>query len=41
VLLPAQMEGETGLMVTVGKGLTVTVTVVVPVQPAEVVPVTV
>ena len=41
VLLPEQMEGAFGLTVMVGKGFTVTVTVAVPVQPDDVVPVTV
>jgi hypothetical protein len=41
VLLPEQMEGAFGLMVIVGKGFTVTVTVAVPVHPDDVVPVTV
>jgi hypothetical protein len=41
VLLPVHIEGAEGLIVTTGKGLTVTVTVAVLVQPAALVPVTV
>jgi hypothetical protein len=40
-LLPEQIVAGDGLMVMVGFGKTVTVTVVVPVQPAALVPVTV
>jgi hypothetical protein len=40
-LPPLQMEGAEGVLVTVGRGFTVTVTVVVLVQPAALTPVTV
>jgi hypothetical protein len=40
-LLPEHIEGADGLISTIGLAFTVTVTVVVPVQPARDVPVTV